>query len=131
MEKVTLEQAKKEFETWFEAKRLPSYLKDKKSDDIDVIVNAIQEGNLVLNEDNTFTQVLAFPTERVSELKYRFRVSEGELAAGLKGIKVDDLVGQMPIGYVSVLTGEVRGNIRALDTADLTVGKAIAAFFST
>lgn len=131
MEKISLEQAEKEFMSWFEAKKLPEYLLNKKSDDKEVIISAIQSGNLILDEENCFTQVLKFPTNNgLSELKYAARITEGELAAATKGIKIDDLIGQMPIAYVATITKKSRGEIRALDTVDLNIGKAIVSFFS-
>ena len=132
MEKVELKQAKDEFKRWFDAKKLPEYLLEKKADDKDVIIAAIQSGNLVLNDENTFTQVLNFPIKdgQVAELTFAFRITEGELAAASKGLRPDDLIGQLPIAYVAALTSQNRGVIRAMDTVDLNVGKAIASFFS-
>lgn len=130
---IAREIAEKEFMQWFEAKKLPKNLLEKNSDDKEAIVNAIEEGKLVLNEDNTFTQKLSFPVSfgdtSISELTFKFRVQEGELAASMRGIKTEDLIGQISICYVSVLTGQNKGIIRALDPSDSYLGKKIAAFF--
>lgn len=133
MEKLSLKQSQEEFNKWFEAKKLPLSLLEKKADDKEVIISAIQEGYLILNDNNTFTQTLKFPIKegQLTELTFAFRITEGEFAAASKGIKVDELIGQLPIAYISALTGENRGIIRALDTVDLNVGKSIASFFST
>jgi hypothetical protein len=132
-EVITKEFAEEEFTRWFEAKRLPNSLLDKNQDDKEAIISAIQDGRLYLNENNEFIQKLLFPVETgsqsVSELKYRFRVSEGELAASTRGVKPDDLIGQLSICYISTLTGLQKGIIRSLDPADSLVGKKIAAFF--
>ena len=132
--KVTREIAEKEFMEWFEAKKLPVNLLDKNADDKEAIISAIEEGILSKDEDNKFTQILNFPIdngsgEKLSKLEYAFRVSEGVLAASMKGIKADDLIGQIAICYVSVLTGQNKGIIRALDPSDSYLGKKIAAFF--
>lgn len=124
--------AKAEFMRWFEAKKFSKRVLEKHDDDMEAIVDAIQQGILVLNEDMTFTHKLQFPLQsgEVSELTYKFRITEGELAASMKGLKTDDFIGQMPIAYVSALTGQNRGIIRALDHVDISLSKHIAAFFS-
>jgi hypothetical protein len=130
---IAREIAEKEFMQWFEAKKLPKNLLEKNSDDKEAIVNAIEEGKLVLNEDNTFVQKLSFPVSfgdtSINELTFKFRVQEGELAASMRGIKTEDLIGQISICYVAVLTGQNKGIIRALDPSDSYLGKKIAAFF--
>jgi hypothetical protein len=132
-EKVTKAIAEDEFLQWFKAKKLPNYLLEKNADDKEAIVNAIVDGMLSLNEENCFIQKLNFPvlmpSETISELKFAFRVPEGVLSASLKGIKTDDLIGQMALAYVSTLTGQTKSVIRALDPSDSYLGKKIAAFF--
>jgi hypothetical protein len=132
--KVTREIAEAEFMEWFEAKKLPKNLLDKNADDKEAIISAIEEGVLSKDEDNKFIQALNFPVdngsgEKIAQLTFAFRVSEGVLAASMKGIKTDDLIGQISICYVSVLTGQNKGIIRALDPSDSYLGKKIAAFF--
>lgn len=130
---IAREIAEDEFMQWFEAKKLPKNLLEKNSDDKEAIVNAIEDGRLVLNEDNTLVQKLSFPVSigdtSINELTFKFRVQEGELAAAMRGIKTEDIIGQIAICYVSVLTGQNKGIIRALDPSDSYLGKKIAAFF--
>ena len=133
MEKINYKQAKAEFDRWVEAKKLSSKTLEKHRDDEETIIDAIQEGYLVLDEDLNLIQELKFPIEKagITQLQYPLRITEGELAASTKGIRgIDDLVGQMVIGYVSALTGIVKGHIRILDPVDMSIAKAIAAFFS-
>lgn len=128
--KLTAEQ---EFAKWFEAKKLPKNLLDRNADDKEAIIGAIEEGILILNDKNEFIQKLQFDYdtggEPLKELTFAFRVPEGVLSASLKGVKTDDLIGQMAICYISVLTGQNKGIIRALDPVDSYIGKKIAAFF--
>lgn len=131
---IAREVAEKEFMGWFEAKKLPKNLLEKNADDKEAIINAIMEGILVLDEDNCFIQKLNFPveipnSEVIKELKFAFRITEGVLAASLRGIKTDDLIGQMSLAYVATLTGQPKSIIRALETSDSYLGKKIAAFF--
>jgi hypothetical protein len=132
--KVSKEIAEQEFMDWFKAKKLPIYLLEKNADDKEAIISAIEEGILSKDEDHKFTQILSFPinvpdSEPITKLEYVFRVAEGVLASSMKGIKTDDLIGQISICYVSVLTGQNKGIIRALDPSDSYLGKKIAAFF--
>jgi hypothetical protein len=131
---ITREVAEKDFMGWFEAKKLPKNLLEKNAEDKESIINAIMEGVLVLDENNCFVQTLNFPvqipnSEEIKELKFAFRVTEGVLAASLRGIKTDDLIGQMSLAYVSTLTGQPKSIIRSLDPSDSYLGKKIAAFF--
>lgn len=127
---MNLELAKEEFDKWAESKKLSAKMIEKHNDDAEAIIDAIQEGNLILNEeDYSFTQKLLFPKGEISELKFPNRINEGVLGAATKGIKSDDLIGQMSICYVSALTGKDRGTIRSLDSTDLALGKHIASFF--
>ena len=129
MSKLSLELAKEEFNKWAESKKLSAKILEKHDDDAEIIIDAIQEGILVLDEENCFIQTLQFPKEGLQSLKYKNRVTKGELAASTKGIKTDDLIGNMSICYISCLTGENRGMIRALDSVDSSLGEHIAAFF--
>lgn len=129
---VTFEQAQEEFKSWAAEKRISDKVIEKHADDAEAIIDAIQNGVLVLNEDNTLTQKLEFSVKdgQVKELIYKSRITEGELAASTRGIKTDDLIGQFSLCYVAALTGQDRGTIRALDSVDVSLGKHIAAFFS-
>lgn len=132
MKVISLEQAQKEFQKWADAKRLSEKVIEKHIDDKEAMVDAIMNGNLILNEDNTLKQILEFPVKdgQVKELVYKFRITEGELAASTRGIRTDDLIGQFSLCYVAALTGQDRGTIRVLDSVDVSLGKHIAAFFS-
>jgi hypothetical protein len=129
MSKFPLEDAKLEFSKWAESKKLSNKILEKHDDDSEIIIDAIQEGILVLDEENNFIQTLQFPKEKLQTLKYKNRVTKGELAASTKGIKTDDLIGNMSICYISCLTGENRNDIRTLDSVDSSLGEHIAAFF--
>jgi hypothetical protein len=131
MEKIDPEIAQSEFKRWAEAKKIPEKALEKHEDDAEAIVDAIREGSLLLEDDLSFTQNLKFPVKEgeINQLKYKFRISEGELAASTKGLRADELIGQMPICYISALTGQNRGIIRSLDPVDVSLGKHIAAFF--
>jgi hypothetical protein len=129
MSKFPLEDAKLEFSKWAESKKLSNKILEKHDDDSEIIIDALQEGILVLDEDNCFVQTLQFPKGELTSLKYKNRVTKGELAASTKGIKTDDFIGNMSICYIACLTGQNRNDIRLLDSIDCSIGEHIAAFF--
>jgi hypothetical protein len=129
MTKVNLEVAKAEFEKWVEAKKIPEKAIEKHEDDAEYIIDAIQSGVLTIDDDFTLVHKLEFPKGELSQLRYKPRVSKGELSASTRGLKADNLIGEMAICYISCLTGESRGAIRSLDSVDSSLGEHIAAFF--
>lgn len=132
MIKVDFETANKEFKRWAEAKRIPNKALQKHEEDAESIIEAIQYGYLMLDDDLNFVHKLAFPLKgdtEVTELKYKFRVSKGELSASTRGLRADNLIGDMATCYISCLTDQPRGIIRALDSTDSGLAEHIAAFF--
>ncbi len=131
MNKIDFETASNEFKRWAEAKRIPENAMKKHEEDSEAIIEALQNGYLMLDEENCFIHKLAFPLKNgeISELKYKFRVSKGELSASVRGLRSDNLIGEMAICYVSCLTDQQRGIIRAMDSTDSSLAEHIAAFF--
>ncbi len=131
--KVTKEMAQSEFDRWFESKKLP---KTRREGDalplVEEMVSAIEEGTLVIDEENKITQVLKFPIviaqrEPVKELVYVNRVQAGTLASRTAWAKDDKE--QKLIAKISVLTGCEAGVIRALDSIDHQIASIISAFY--
>jgi len=130
---MTRELAQTEFNKWFDTKNLAQKLHEKNADDEEAIIDAIIAGDLILNDDFSFTQKLKFPvqmneTEKLDELKYAYRISDGIMSAAIKGNDAKDMMG-IAQSVISALTGQVKGTIKALDTVDSGLGKHIAAFF--
>lgn len=129
--KVNRETAVEELNKWLDAKRITGNKRKSNEEIEEELIDAIEDGWLVLNDDFTFTQRLKFPiqgTTEINELKHAFRVKVGELNAKLRGVKTDDIVGRV-LTYVSVLTDQPKGIIGALDTADYSVASSIATYF--
>ena len=130
MQKLPFETATEEFKKWADSKMISNKVIEKHQDDADAIIDALQQGNLSLDEEtNDLIQFLFFPKGETTELRYRSRVSKGELSASTRGLRSDNIIGEMPICYVSCLTGKDKGTIRALDSTDSSLGEHIAAFF--
>ncbi len=128
--KVSEEIARKDFERWFESKKLPE---TKRKNEYEVLeqelIEAIMDGSLIVNEDNTLTLKLAWPLtspNAVESLNFVHRIQTGELQS--KTAYAKDQSGKL-IATVAALTGQVGGVIRALDPVDFGRAGAIAAYF--
>jgi hypothetical protein len=134
-ELISFDIANSEFQKWADAKRLPQSALNKHEEDKEIIIEAIQKGYLSLDDELCFVHKLSFPLninsegDKLSELRYKFRVTKGELSASTKGLRADNLVGEMSTCYISCLTEQPRSLIRALDSTDSGLAEHIAAFF--
>jgi hypothetical protein len=130
IEKVNKETATKEVNSWLDYKRVKDKNRETQSAQVDVLVEALQAGDITIDE-KTFeiTQKLIFPVDGlVSELKYKPRISVGELQKACEKVDAMDVSGQL-ISYVGALTGQGSAAIKKLDPADFSIGRAVAIFF--
>jgi len=128
---IAVEVAKVEVEKWLSYKKINERKRIDKKDSIEALINAVCDGDLILNSDFTFTQKLKFPIdgdEQTMELKYKPRIPIKEIHSKLNGVKSDNL-GGMISAYISALTGFPSATIGVLDSEDYAVGQAIAIFF--
>lgn len=131
MQKVSREQAKQEVESWLDFKKIGEKKRESQEAQIESLVDAVAEGDLVLKEDKTFVQVLKFPTQGdipIKELEYKPRLSMMNIHSQLEGVKSSDGDGRV-LAYVAALTGKAKQIIRNLDSEDYNVSQAIAIFF--
>ncbi len=98
------------------------------------ILKAIMMGDLVINEDNSMTYKLMFP---LNDDKGNVAVKELNLLPRLDGNQVNEAMRgadktqpfKLYIGYISVLSGELRGIINKLDSKDLSLLQKVANYF--
>jgi hypothetical protein len=139
MSKVTQEIAEQEVSGWLDSRKISENERVEKTDQIKVLVNAVMEGYLIVNEDGTLTQILKFapisdnaPSAMaivpIKELKYKSRLSLAQLQAATKGSNANDGYGVI-IAIVALLTSQLKQSIGALDTGDSGVASSIAGFF--
>lgn len=134
MAKVSQEQAEKEITSWLDAKKISQTKREAKKDAVEALVNAMIDGELILNAaDMTFQQSLKFPLRGdkdagLAKLTYKSRLSTQQMQACLKGAKLGDGIGVI-ISVIACLTGELDQSIKLLDTEDLSIGQSIATFF--
>lgn len=128
---VAKEVAEAEVERWLAYKRVNDTDRESSKGHIDVMVDAVKDGHLIIDDECNITHRLIFPTETekpVLELKYKRRLMERDTEKTLKGVGIGDYDGRIK-GFIQALTNETKGVIGAMDTADIKIAKAIAAFF--
>ena len=134
MAKVSLDVAEKEVNSWLDQKKIGSAKRIAKKDNIETLINAISDGDLVL-DPKTFqlTQILKFPLKAdgevgLTQLTYKARLSTAQVGAALKSAKLNDAYGIVS-SVIAVLTGEMIPSVNEFDTEDFGIAQAITSFF--
>ena len=125
---VTHEIAVNEFGKWIDAKKVSKRRREGLVDMEEEIIDAIQEGSLVLDDQTKFVQHLKFPNERIKTLTFQTRIQIGVLNARLKNVSTQDVNGRLE-AYISALTGEPTPVIKTLDSSDFNLSSCIATYF--
>ena len=133
MKKVNHDQAVKDFENWLEFRRVNERKRESNVDSEIVLVEAIEDGRLIVNDDFTLTLNLVWPTgedERgVSQLIFKPRLTAGQRQDATKGVSPKDSEGRL-IGYISALTDQPMGVIKKLESGDdYDTASSIAVYF--
>ena len=134
IEKVSRKVAELEVKKWLDYKKVKEKKRENLQDQIDVMIDAIIDGSLVLDQDFKFTHQLSFPIENangevtVKSLTYKPRLSVKEINAKMKGVKSNDPDARV-VGYVAALTDHPRAVLTDLDTEDNSLAQAFALFF--
>jgi len=132
IEVVTPEIALKEVTGWLDKKRVMGKEREKKQDEIDVMVDAVVNGILSIDEAGIITHKLLFPVEdkdgniAIDTLSYRLRIDTATINQKLQGVKMDM---SMISAYGAALTGRLIGEVNKLDTQDSKILRTIATFF--
>ena len=127
------DQARKELDEWFKSNRIRKKTIEAESneDAIELLTDSIYEGTLIINEDNTLTHNLIFPIEgdiTTESFTYKNSMTVGDTIKATSGIKASDAFGML-LGYVSFLTGQTKGVIKAMKTIDYKISQSIVIFF--
>ena len=131
---VNRDVAEKDVERWLDYKRIGITKRENMKDNVDILIDAVQDGQLVVNDDHTLKQLLVWPPENdegeahVTELTFIPRIHFSQIQPKLKGIKPGDTEGRL-LGYAAALSNQPAGVLRKLDTVDLAITQAIAVFF--
>ena len=125
--------ARKEVIAFLDYKRVKEKRRETLYQQLDILVEAVMDGDISFDENFNITHKLIFPLEvdgrvTVKELKYMSRINYGKLNSALSKVKSDDANGQL-MATAKVLTGEGSNIIGAIDTADKSISESISAFF--
>lgn len=129
MSKVSMDIAKNDVEKWLTFKKVNDKKREAFKVNIDAIAESISEGILILNEDFSFTHKLLFPIgeeAKVSELKYKARLSVNELQNALSGKSGMDA---RILATAAALSNQPKKVVESMDTEDYNVAGSIAVFF--
>lgn len=130
--KITEELAIKEVEKWLDYKRVSDKKREESESQIETMVSAIMEGDLVVSESgNKLTHNLRFPignNEEIKTLSYKARLSVKDRNRSLKGIKPTDTP-EYILGHISALSDQNKALISEMDTEDHNIAQSIALFF--
>lgn len=129
--KVSRDVAEKEITKWLDFKRVNDKKRETQSDSVDVLIDAVADGFLTLNDNHTLVHNLIFPIEGelpVRELEYKPRLKVSTVHTHLNGVKSSDADGRV-CAYVAALTSRPKDVIKGLDTEDYSISQSIAVFF--
>lgn len=126
-EKMTQEAAQAEFERWaYETKKLRPVALKKHADACENFIDALCDGSLTIEEDGSITQKLSFAIADKKELKYKARLTIGELGRALDGRGSDT---EKARKMVAMLTGELASVIEKMDSNDWALANVITVFY--
>jgi hypothetical protein len=128
--KIAREAAEAEVNSWLEYKKVNAKKREVYNENIEILIDAMYEGYLVLEEDKTFVQELRYPigNNEVKALRFKPRLKVSTAQVCLQGLKPGDAEGRI-CGYIAALTVQDRNIIRELDTEDFEIARSIAIFF--
>lgn len=131
MGKINRETAEAEVNAWLDKKKVFDSTKETQKDFIDILVEAVVQGVLVVETDGKLKHILLFPfgeDTKITSLSYHLRLNDKMLKPCLNGVKAGDGDERM-LAYIAALTEEPRGLLANLDSADKKIATAIAIFF--
>lgn len=123
--------AQADVDSWLDFKKVGALKRETHKDHVKTIVEAIVDGDLVLNSDKTFSYKLKFPLEKekaVYDVKFKARLSVLDIHTKLQDTKSSDGDARL-LAHVAALTNLAKQIIRFLDSEDYNVCCSIAVFF--
>jgi len=132
--KIPRDLAAIEIDKWLDFKRLTESKRETSQDNIDLMIECIETGTLILREDFVLEHKLVFPIKNsdgqvtVEMVEYKPRLMLRDINNKMKGVKVTDSDARL-LGYLSALTGKPPGVLGAMDTVDNSIAQSIVSFF--
>jgi len=128
---IPKELAEKEIQKWLDFKKVSQTKRKDKKDAINVLVNAITDGNLVLTDNLLLEQTLNFPLgkdTKITKLVYKNRLSVAEIQQETSNMASTDVYAMIG-AYIACLTEQPKAIVFLLDTEDYSIAQSIASFF--
>jgi hypothetical protein len=125
---VTKDVAVQEIEGWLEKKRIYDSQKENNKAEIELLIDAVMRGDLVLDEKGEFTHTLNWPLEDIKEIKYKARLNDTMLKRFLNGVKATDGEGRF-MAHAQCLTNQPKAILESLDSIDKKLMTSIVVFF--
>jgi len=134
--KITREVADQEVREWIESKgfRASKVEKEDFQESIDLLIDSVMDGLLVINDDNSLTYNLQYPIQDedgndvLKSMTFNKRLTVGFFTNKMKTSKAKTQE-EKTILMISELTGEPAGLIQKVQMADFTELGVIATFF--
>ena len=123
--------AEKEVNKWLDFKHVKEPKRESYEDAIEILVQSVMDGTLVLKDDHSFEQTLEIKTDNeaaIDKLIFVPRIRVGVIHKHLQGVKATEPDARI-VAYIAALTGQSKGVINGLDTEDYSISSAIAIFF--
>lgn len=130
--KIARDVAEADVKAWLDFKKVFEETRDKYKDSIEIIVEAVMNGVLILDTTTfEFTHTLLFPigeNSSIDKFLYRARINGKQVDAQMKGVKSDDADGRLN-ALIAALTSQAKSVIGLLDSADKRIAISIGIFF--
>ena len=132
--KINNEIANQEFKKWLDSKRIKKVKIKEALTQQEIIVEAIEEGDLIIKEDFTMEYSLAFPLQSddgemmLDKLVFKHRMRKEDFDKKYRGLKGTDADGRLS-ATIAALTGQNTNLIGKLDSIDAEVCTSIAVYF--
>lgn len=131
MSVVSYEVASSEIQSWLDAKKVPQSKREASEDYINTLIDAVAEGEMVVNSSNELEYKLKFPTEGeepVTKITFKPRIKTGDINTRLKNMKSKDSLNTL-LAVISAVTNQPTSLLEKLDTQDMGICNAVAVFF--
>lgn len=127
---IAKEIAQKDVSKWLDFQEISESNRTKHQASIDRIVEAVELGNVIINDDNTITQKLKHPLgeAKVSAINFAASLTVGEINTQMNKATEDNAM-SVPISYICAATGELKGVIVKMNNKDYKVSDSIILFF--
>lgn len=131
---ISAEVAQNEVEKWLDLRRVKPSLREKYKDAVQVMVESVCDGSLVLQDNGSLKQTLVFPIETkdgdiaLTELVYKPRFKVKELSMQSQDMNASNSL-DITISYVSAVSSVSKSLVKEMDMEDYKVAQCIVTFF--